>query len=69
MDNNSVKIYLRIRPAQIWEATSPAKSYMDISSSTEKMLIIENNPYAFDNVFYTGSTQDEVFQRIVSKKD
>lgn len=66
MENNSVNVYLRIRPSQIWESSSPAKTYMDINSSTEKMIVIEKNPFVFDNVFYSASTQGEIFQRIVS---
>lgn len=66
MENNSVNVYLRIRASQIWEASSPAKSYIDYQQSTDKMLILETNPYAFDHVFYSQSTQDEVFQKIVS---
>lgn len=65
-ENNSVNIYLRIRPSKISESTSPAKSYMDINSSSSSMVVIENKPYVFDNVFYSASTQEEIFQIIVS---
>lgn len=69
MENSSVKIYLRVRPAQIWEAVSPAKTYIDLKSSSKQMIVIENTPHAFDNVFYHSSTQEEVFERIVSIKN
>lgn len=66
MENNSVNVYLRIRASQLWEAASPAKSYIDYNASMEKMIILEQNPYAFDHIFYSSSTQGEVFQKIVS---
>jgi hypothetical protein len=66
MENNSVNVYLRVRASQIWEASSPAKSYINYQESTEKMLILETNPHVFDHIFYSTSTQDEVFQKIVS---
>lgn len=67
MASNSVNIYLRMRPALIGENSSPAKTYIDINSSSENMIVIENQPYAFDNVFYSNSSQEDIFQRIVSR--
>jgi hypothetical protein len=66
MENNSVNVLLRVRATQMWEASSPAKSYIDYNQSTDKMLILEATPYVFDHIFYGAATQDEVFQKIVS---
>ena len=66
MANNSVNIFLRMRPPLLGENSSPAKTYIDINSSSENMIVIENQPYAFDNVFYPNSSQEDIFQRIVS---
>lgn len=61
MDNNFVNIFLRIRPPQIFEIASPMKSFIDYDKSSEKMLVLENNPLCFDKIFYKNSTQQNVY--------
>jgi hypothetical protein len=69
MENDAVSVFLRVRPSHVWEsALSPAATYMDINNSTDKMIVIEKNPYAFDHIFLSSSTQREVFQEMVSEK-
>lgn len=64
MENNSVNIYLRIRPPTRYEIASPAKTFIDSTSSTDKMLVLEETPYAFDHIFNSGASQEDVFNRI-----
>lgn len=67
MENDAVSVFLRVRPNHVWEGLlSPAANFMDIMSSTDKMIIIEKAPYAFDHVFYSSATQQEVFQEMVN---
>lgn len=67
MDNTSnVNIFLRLRPPQMWEVSSPMKTFIDFNKSTDKMFILENHPYTFDKIFYDSSSNAEVFQNIVS---
>jgi hypothetical protein len=69
MENNENKcsVYLRIRSPQIWETSSPAKSYIDFEQSTDQMVVIEKNPYVFDKIFFPESTQEEIFASSVNR--
>lgn len=67
MENSSfVNIFLRIRPPNLWETSSPMKTYIDFEKSSRKMLILEKNPYHFDQIYYSNSDNEDVFQDLVS---
>lgn len=68
MENDAVSVFLRVRPTHVWEsALSPAANFMDIVNSTDKMIVIEKTPYAFDHIFFSSATQREVFHEMVSQ--
>ncbi|XP_070495440.1 kinesin-like protein Nod [Chironomus tepperi] len=70
MENTSkVNIFLRIRPPNIWETSSPMKTYIDYDKSTKKMFILENQPYIFDKIFYSNSNNKEIFYNLESNVD
>lgn len=67
MEKDSVKVFLRLRPNKLNEVSSPALKYIEIEKSTEKMIVIEKVPYVFDHLFYSSSTQEQVFNVMVRK--
>ncbi|KAL7029769.1 hypothetical protein ACKWTF_006352 [Chironomus riparius] len=70
MENTSkVNIFLRIRPPSLWETSSPMKTYIDFDKSTKKMIILENNAYLFDRIFYSNSNNKEIFYNLESNVD
>lgn len=58
---DSVKVFLRVRPSD-----NEAENLIDEKDSTEMMIVIDKTPYTFDHVFYSASTQSEVFHTMVS---
>lgn len=65
MEGESVKVFLRLRPNKLHEVSSPAFQYIDYDKSTERMVVIDKNPYVFDHMFYASSTQQSVFNVMV----
>lgn len=59
-----VNVYLRVRP-DLGEK-SQENDFLDTEVSTERMIVVDALPYQFDRVFYKESTQEEVFQQMVS---
>ncbi|KAG5679739.1 hypothetical protein PVAND_009283 [Polypedilum vanderplanki] len=61
---NAVQVYLKIRSPHMWESNSPIKSYIDYDKSTDQMLILEKRPYIFDKIFFSKSSQDEIYKSV-----
>lgn len=65
MEKDSVKVFLRVRPNKTaGQENSPAQ-LVDRKRSTQRMIVVDKLPYAFDHIFYQSATQDEVFQVMV----
>ena len=67
--SSNVNIFLRLRPPNIWETSSPMKTYINYDKSTKKMFVLENHPFIFDKIFYSNSNNKEIFYNLVSLKD
>lgn len=67
MENDSVKVFLRIRPDLKNASENSPGLYIDQSKNTERMIVVDQAPFAFDHIFYQSSTQQEVFQDLVRK--
>lgn len=63
MENDSVKVFLRIRPS----LKVSVADFIEQNKSTERMIVLNQTPYTFDHIFYTSSTQSEVFRTMVNK--
>lgn len=69
MEDDSVKVFLRLRPNKLNEVASPhsaAGKFIEYDKSSDKMLIVDKSPYLFDHIFYPSSTQRNVFETMVS---
>lgn len=66
MEKDSVKVFLRVRPNKAVGLENSPAQMIDLNKSTHRMIIIEKVPYTFDHIFYPTSTQDEVYQNMVS---
>lgn len=65
MENQSnCSVFLRIRPPKLWEVQSPLKSFIDYDNSTNKLLVVENQPFYFDNIFNSDSRQKDIFESV-----
>lgn len=67
MEKDSVKVFLRLRPSSKKEAKNLNLNYIDQKKSTDRMIVINETPFTFHHIFYSSSTQDEVFQTMVSR--
>jgi hypothetical protein len=65
-NSDSVKVFVRLRPPQLWEANSPAKNYIDQQNSSDNVLILDSQPFVFDHIFHQSASQEEVFNKMVS---
>lgn len=69
MEIEPVKVFFRVRPTQLWETTSSPGKFIDLNNCSEKMIVINDTPFAFDHIFYSSSTQKEIFKIMVSERD
>lgn len=63
MEMDPVKVFLRLRPSV---SESPANNFVDLNTSTNKMIVIDKAPFAFDHVFFSTSTQRNIFEIMVN---
>lgn len=64
---NSVKVFLRIRPINLNSCND--ENCIDESNSTDQMIVIDEGVFTFDRIFYAGSSQLQVFEAMVSADD
>ena len=64
--SDNVKIYMLVRPELTREEGTSSNEHIDANFSTERFIVIERQPMAFDHVFYANSSQEDVFLKIVS---
>lgn len=65
MEADPVKVFLRLRPSV---NGSPSNNFVDLNKSTSKMIVIDKTPYAFDHIFYSTSSQKNIFEIMVSDR-
>lgn len=65
MDKDSVKVFLRLRPSSKKEAKSFNTNFINQKKSTDRMIVINESAFTFHHVFYSSSTQQEVFETMV----
>ena len=67
MEKDSVKVFLRLRPSAKKEAKNPNLKYIDNIKSTDRMIVLSDKAFTFHHIFYSSSTQEQVFQAMVRK--
>lgn len=66
-EDTTVKVAVRIRPLNEYEAVQDSSECMDIVPGRHQIRAGDSLYYTFDHVFGTASTQEDIFKECVSE--